>query len=349
MASQDLDLVVHLGDYIYESSWGQRHVRKHTGAVPTTLPEFRARYALYKRDADLRAAHAALPWLITWDDHEVANDYANDISPVTRDPVRFLALRAAAYKAWYEHMPVPAAFRPNGPDARIYGRWAFGDLAEILMLDARQYRSHHACLPGPSTSTLVDCPERAAPSRTMLGAAQEAWLADSVRQSRTHWSVVAQSTLMAEADRKPGAEHGYWMDGWDGYAASRTRVIDVLATHAQRNALVVGGDMHAFYATDLRRDFADAMSPVVATEFVGGAITSQGASPATIANLLAKNPQLRYGRADKRGYGLLTLERAQCTVEFRMVDDEKVPSSAVRTLARFAVESGRPGVQASAT
>jgi alkaline phosphatase D len=161
--------------------------------------------------------------------------------------------------------------------------------------------------------------------------------------------VVAQSTLMAEADRKPGAEHGYWMDGWDGYAASRTRVIDVLATHAQRNALVVGGDMHAFYATDLRRDFADAMSPVVATEFVGGAITSQGASPATIANLLAKNPQLRYGRADKRGYGLLTLERAQCTVEFRMVDDEKVPSSAVRTLARFAVESGRPGVQASAT
>jgi len=344
MTTQDLDAVVHLGDYIYESSWGQRHVRKHTGAVPTTLPEFRDRYALYKSDADLKAAHAALPWLVTWDDHEVANDYANDISPVTRDPAHFLAMRAAAYRAWYEHMPVPPAMRPRGPDARIYGRWNFGSLCELVLLDNRQYRSHHACLPGPSTSTMVDCPERLAPERSMLGMTQERFLAERMQRAPAQWSVVAQATLVAEVDRKPGAEHGYWMDGWDGYAASRARMIDALATHPSRNAIVVGGDVHAFYAADLRRDFSDRNAPPVATEFVGGAITSQGASPTTIANLLAKNPQLRFGRADKRGYGIVTLERAGSNIEFRIVDDEKVAGSPVRTMARFTVENGRPGV-----
>jgi alkaline phosphatase D len=345
MAAQDLDLAVHVGDYIYESSWGSHHVRRHTGGIPTTLPEFRARYALYKRDPDLRAAHAACPWLVAWDDHEVANDYTNDVSPRTRDPQAFLAIRAAAYQAWYEHMPVPASFRPRGPDARIYGQYRFGDLVDVTMLDGRQYRSQHACLPGTSTSPLVDCAERHSPSRTFLGSAQEQWFAERMRTSDALWSVVAQTTLVAEVDRKPGPEHGYWMDGWDGYTASRTKLVDALAAQRHRNAIVVGGDVHAFWASDLRRDFAERHAAAVATEFVGGAITSQGSSPATIAALLAKNPQLRYGRADRRGYGILTLERSGASVEFRAVDDEKDRQSAVRTLARFAIENGRPGVR----
>jgi alkaline phosphatase D len=345
MAKQELDVVVHLGDYIYESSWGQRLVRQHTGAIPTTLVEFRDRYALYKSDPDLRAAHAAFPWLVMWDDHEVANDYTNDVSPRTRDATQFLAIRAAAYQAWYEHMPVRASMRPKGPNATIYGRFAFGDLAEICLLDTRQYRSHHACLPGPSAATLVDCPERHLPARSLLGTTQEVWFAEQMRASAAQWSVVAQPTLVAEVDRKAGSEHGYWMDGWDGYTASRKRLLDALATQPNRNALVVGGDMHAFWATDLRRDPAARTDRIVATEFVGGAITSQGPRPESIANALAKNPHLRYGRSDKRGYGVMTLERKGCSVEFRAVDDEKDPSSAARTLARFAVENGRPGVQ----
>jgi len=344
MARRELDLIVHLGDYIYESSWGARHVRHHTGGIPTTLAEYRDRYALYKSDRDLQAAHAAAPWLVTWDDHEVANDYANDRSPVTQDPVQFLAMRAAAYRAWYEHMPVPASMRPKGPDATIYGRYQFGDLLDMLMLDGRQYRSHHACLTGTSASPLADCPDRGAPERSYLGAAQEQWFAGAMRNSRAQWSIVAQPTLMAEADRKPGTEHGYWMDGWDGYSASRRRTIEAMSAQPNRNALVLSGDVHAFWAADLRADFAEAKSPVVATEFVGGAITSQGASLASVANMLGKNPHLRFGRADKRGYALMTLERKRCDVEFRAVDDEKNAASAARTLANFSVEGGAPGV-----
>ncbi|MEO8134745.1 MAG: alkaline phosphatase D family protein [Betaproteobacteria bacterium] len=345
MASQKLDLVVHLGDYIYESSWGVNHVRHHTGAIPTTLPEYRERYALYKSDRDLQAAHAAFPWLVIWDDHEVANDYTNDRSPRTQDPAQFLAMRAAAYQAWYEHMPVPSSARPRGPNATIYGRYRFGDLLDVMLLDGRQYRSHHACLPGKSASPLADCPDRSAPLRSMLGQQQETWFAQQMRSAPAHWSVVAQTTLMAEADRKAGNEHGYWMDGWDGYTASRKRLLDALATQPNNNALVVSGDVHAFWAADLRQDFSAARSPVIATEFVGGAITSQGPSAANLGNALAKNPHLRYGRGDKRGYALMTLERKRCGVEFRAVDDEKDPASAVRTLARFGVDSGAPGVQ----
>jgi len=344
MAANELDLIVHLGDYIYESSWGVKHVRKHTGGIPTTLAEFRDRYALYKTDRDLQAAHAAAPWIVIWDDHEVANDYTDDRSPVMQDRTQFLAVRAAAYRAWYEHMPVPRTALPQGPDALIYGRHRFGDLLDIFALDGRQYRSHHACLPGTSANPLVDCPDRSAPERTYLGMKQERWLADEMRRSPARWSVIAQPTLMAEADRKVGPEHAYWMDGWDGYAAGRRRLLETLATQPNRNSLVVSGDVHAFYAADLRIDPAS-RDPAVATEFVGGAITSQGAAPATIANVLAKNPHLRFGRADKRGYAVMKMDTKRCDVEFRAVDNEKDATSATGTLAKFSVESGMPGVQ----
>lgn len=342
MAAQAPDLIVHLGDYIYESSWGKRRVRRHTGGVPTQLPEFRDRYALYKSDADLQAAHAACPWLVIWDDHEVANDYTNDVSPQNADSAQFLATRAAAYQAWYEHMPVPARMRPQGASATIYGRHRFGQMVDVFLLDGRQYRSHHACLKGRSASPLVDCPERLAPDRSYLGMPQEAWLANELAVPSTQWSVIAQPTLMAEADRQVGPEHGYWMDGWDGYAATRARLLDAVATHRPRNALVISGDVHAFWAADLRRE-ADAAA--MATEFVGGAITSQGPSTASVTHLLGKNPHLRYGRSDRRGYALMTLDAKGCIVEYRGVDDEKIPDSPVRQIARFAVENGRAGVQ----
>ncbi|UVH59019.1 alkaline phosphatase D family protein [Variovorax paradoxus] len=349
MAAQPLDFVVHLGDYIYESSRTSHQVRRHEGGIPTQLPQFRDRYALYKTDPQLQAAHAAFPWLVTWDDHEVANDYTNDVSPRTIDPAQFLAIRAAAYQAWYEHMPVPTSMRPRGADATIYGRHRFGRMLDVLLTDGRQYRSHHACLAGRSASPLADCPDRLAPERSFFGAAQEAWLARELAAPPARWTVLAQPTLLAEADRKRGPEHGYWMDGWDGYVAARARLLDGLAAHKSRggNALVVSGDVHAFWAADLRREAQQ--GPVVATEFVGGAITSEGPGAASVANMLAKNPHLRYGRADKRGYALMTLDARGCAVEFRAVDDEKAADSPVGPMACFSVERGAPGVHAEST
>jgi len=341
MATQPLDLVVHLGDYIYESSWGWHHVRRHTGGVPTRLGEFRDRYALYKSDANLQAAHAACPWLVTWDDHEVANDYTDDVSPVTPDAAQFLAIRAAAYQAWYEHMPVPASMRPRGPLLTLYDRYRFGDTLELLLLDGRQYRSHHACLNANGRGSAPDCPERVAPQRSFFGATQEAWLARQLAQPPARWTVLAQSTLMAQADRQSGPAQGFWMDGWDGYPAARERLLDALAADPRRNAVVISGDVHTFYAAELQR--ARDARPV-ATEFVGGSITSQGPGVQRVATILAENPHVRYGRAERNGYGLVTLD-ARCRVDFRAVDDPRDAASGVTRLARFAVEPGAPGVR----
>ncbi|MCC7276008.1 MAG: alkaline phosphatase D family protein [Alphaproteobacteria bacterium] len=346
MAAQDHDLVVHLGDYIYEMSWGRRHVRKHLGAIPTELWEFRDRYALYKSDADLQAAHHAFPWLAVWDDHEVANDYAGDHSPRTSDPGQFLRIRAAAYRAFWEHMPLPMAAAPRGPDMRIYDRYRFGDLVDMMLLDDRQYRAAHACGTGPvGAGPATDCPERIAPGRTMLGAAQEAWLDGALRQARGRWTVVAQQTLMAELDRRAGPERAYWLDGWDGYPAARGRLLSAIAAHRPSNPVVIGGDVHAFWVADLKRDFADPASPTIASELVGSSITSQGPSENAIRTGLAENPHIRYARGDKRGYVAMTLDAKACRAELMGVDDAFDAASAVRPIAAFTIEDGVPGAK----
>jgi alkaline phosphatase D len=346
MAGEDLDAVVHLGDYIYELSWGRELVRRHEVGRPTTLDEYRDRYALYKSDRDLQAAHAAHPWIVTWDDHEVDDDYTDDISPQQPDRSRFLAQRAAAYQAYWEHMPLPRAMRPEGTSLRLYDRLRFGDLAEFHVLDDRQYRSHHACRATLKRGKLLtDCAERLDPARSMLGSAQEAWLGDGLRRASARWNVIAQQTLMAELDRGEEGRHSWWADGWDGYAPARQRLLDQMAASPARDTLVIGGDVHSFWATDLRRDFSQARSPIVATEFVGGSITSQGPAEARLKALLAKNPQIGYARTGVNGYALVALEPRAANVSFRVVGTVKEPSSPIATLARFAVEAGRPGVQ----
>ena len=231
MAAEDVDLVVHVGDYIYESSWGRDHVRKHWAPEPKTLDGYRVRYAQTKTDPDLQRMHAAAPWLATWDDHEVENDYANDRSQTLAPD--FLARRAAAYRAYFEHLPLRALARPAGPDARIYGRWAFGDLAECFVLDDRQYRSHQSCpRPGRGGSNVVEnCAELFDPARTMLGAEQERWLARGLRDARGRWTVIAQQTLFARFDTRPGpGEHGRRIDAArPGRAHGRGRLAHLVA------------------------------------------------------------------------------------------------------------------------
>jgi alkaline phosphatase D len=344
LADEQLDAVLFLGDYIYEASWGRNLVRRHNGGRATMLDEYRERYAQYKSDPDLQRAHAAHPWIVTWDDHEVTGDYTNDIAELDPDPVRFLAQRAAAYQAFWESMPLSNTMRPNGPSLRLYDRYRFGDLAEISVLDDRQYRSHHACRATLGRGKpLENCGERLDTGRTMLGAEQEAWFAAGMRGASAHWNVLAQQTLMAEVDRGPGARHVYWADGWDGYPVARHRLLEAVAASPVRDTLVLGGDVHAFWAADLTADFAKAKAPVVATEFVGGSITSQGPSQERLSRYAAKNPHIRSALGEVNGYGVVALDAKKAAVSFRVLSDVRDPTASLSTIRKFAVERGRPG------
>lgn len=348
MVDDDLDLVVHLGDYIYESSWGRDHVRSHGAPEPHTLDDYRIRHALYRLDPDLQAAHAACPWLVTWDDHEVQNDYADDRSQWRHPPEWFLLRRAAAYRAYYEHMPLRRTMVPLGPHLRLFTRVGFGRLADIHVLDDRQYRSHQPCAPpGRGGSTVVeDCAARLDPGLTMLGDVQERWLEAGLERSRARYNVVAQQTLMAQLDRKPGPGQRFWTDGWDGYPAARRRLLEHLGRHQPGNPIVVGGDVHSFWVADLEPDFDDPRSPVVATEFVTTSITSQfWRSQLEMDVALAANPHIKFANGTRRGYLRLEITPGQCRADLRTVRTVAQPGAPAETLASFVVEDGRPGAR----
>ena len=351
MAAEELDLVIHLGDYIYESSWGRNHVRKHDTGLeePITLDEYRNRYALYKSDPDLRAAHAAFPWLVTWDDHEVDNDYAADRSQDRDLPAAFLRRRTAAYQAYYEHMPLPRRMQPAGPDMRIYTQTDFGALARFHVLDDRQYRSPQACpRPGRGGGNVVrtpDCPELFDPARTMLGAAQESWLDEGLARSSARWNVIAQQTLMTRIDRTPGPGQSFWTDAWDGYPAARARLLKSLAQPRAANPVVIGGDVHMHLVSDIKADYDDPKAPVLATEFTGTSITSQGMSPKVLETWRAENPHVHFGNSTLRGYTTIELAATRCIARLRTVRSVADRDSPVSTLATFVVEDGRRGAQ----
>jgi len=345
MLADDLDLIVHGGDYIYESSWSQA-VRKHGAPEPHTLDDYRIRHALYKTDPDLQAAHAACPWVVTWDDHEVQNDYANDRSERLDPAEWFLQRRAAAYRAYYEHMPLRRQMVPFGPHMRLFTRVAFGRLAQIHVLDGRQYRSHQPCAaPGRGGSNVVeDCPERLDPRLTILGDAQERWLEAGLDRSPARWNVIAQQTLMAQLDRKPGPGLQVWTDGWDGYPAARRRLLDYLGQRKPANPIVLGGDVHSFWVTDLKPDFDDPRSPVVATEFVATSITSSfPRRQEELELVLTDNPHVRLANGSRRGYLRVEITRERLRADLRALRSVARPGAEADTLATFVVEDGRPG------
>ncbi|HSW22722.1 MAG TPA: alkaline phosphatase D family protein, partial [Burkholderiaceae bacterium] len=259
VAGSDLDFVLFVGDYIYESMSRPEAVRHHDGGPVRTLEQYRARYAQYKSDPSLQAAHAAMPWLLVWDDHEVENDYAGLQGQGLQ--ADFGEQRAAAYRAYWEHMPFPKALRPRGADMRIYRRTDWGSLICIHALDDRQYRDAQACAKsgrgGSNTVPLHDCPELLDPKRTLLGAAQERWLAESW-DPRRRWNLLAQQTLMARFSRSEPAQPAYWTDGWDGYAPARKRLLQTVVDRRVPGVVVLGGDVHAHYVADLKVDFDDA-------------------------------------------------------------------------------------------
>ena len=348
-AAEPLDLVVFLGDYIYEYATAKNAVRAHTGGLVRSLSAYRDRYALYKSDPALQAAHAACPWLLVWDDHEVANDYAGLQGQGLESD--FAEQRAAAYQAYWEHMPLPKAARPVDGSLRMFQRLDWGRLARFHLLDDRQYRDPQACpRPGRGGSNTVkgaDCPDLADPRRTLLGAAQERWLAEGWDLARP-WNLLAQQTLVARCSWSDPAKGGtYWTDGWDGYAASRSRLLGTVAERRVPGVVVMGGDVHANYVADLRLDFDDPRSPVLATEFCGTSISSLGQPQERLDRARSFNPHLHWARSDQRGYVRLSVTPADLQAALRVVADAREVDSPVSTAARYSVDPKRPGAVAA--
>jgi alkaline phosphatase D len=350
MAEEDLDLVVHLGDYIYEygidSNGGFRNVpvSGHLRNETKTLGRYRLQYALYKSDPDLQRAHALFPWIVTWDDHEVENDYTDGIPQDPPGGKAFLDRRAAAYQAYYEHLPLRRSSMPKGPDMPIYRRLAYGDLAEFSVLDTRQYRSDHPCGDGehPRCAASFD------PAQTMTGPEQERWLLEGLDRSQVRWNVIAQQVLMAELDHKLGEGEVFWQDSWDGYPLARNRVLSHIASRQIPNPVVITGDWHSTFVSDLKLDFKDPNSATIATEFTGTSISSNGDQIVYgpyYGPMIPENPHIKFFDGDRRGYVRCSLDHEQWLTDLRMVTTVSRPDAPVYTLASFVVEDGVPGAQ----
>lgn len=349
LATRELDLVLFLGDYIYEYASLPTALRVHQGTTALTLDDYRARYAQYKGDPALQAAHAAAPWITIWDDHEIENDYADGVPQGGPDPL-FASRRKAATQAYWEHMPFPKALRPRGTALRMHDRYDWGRLARVHTLDDRQYRDVQACprprRSGSNTVPLKDCAALLDPRRSLLGRAQERWLAEGWDTERP-WNLLAQQTLMARLSWSDPADGGgtYWTDGWDGYAPARQRLLQGAAERKLPGLVVLGGDVHAHLVADLKADPDDAKAPVVATEFCGTSISSNGMAQSRLAAALPFNPHLRYGRSDQRGYMSFKLGARQLEASLHVVQDPRNASSEVGIASRFVVEAGAPGAK----
>ncbi|MFV2039029.1 MAG: alkaline phosphatase [Acidimicrobiales bacterium] len=362
LAAEQADLFVWLGDYIYEYGPGQfpvegptGDVRVHNSPEVTDLAAYRNRYALYKGDVDLQAHHAARPWIITWDDHEVDNDHAGDVSENDDDPEVFSERRAAAYQAWYEHLPVRLD-PPEGSSYRIHRNFNWGDLADVFVLDGRQYRDDQPTdgtfipLPGLEDESLplrTLSPTALDPEHTFLGREQETWLIDGVGASSAIWKVLAQQVMMHGLSVLPGQDPPLVAtDTWDGYYGNRKRILEAFAAAGVEDLVVLTGDFHAASVGDLKPDPFDSTSPVVGTEFMATSISSSFPEAAADAAplILAFNPHIRFFDP-RKGYTICSVRRDEWVAVYKALDDPTNPESAIATIATFTVASGTPGAQ----
>ncbi|MGW3242711.1 alkaline phosphatase D family protein [Streptomyces sp. NPDC001070] len=352
LANEDVDAVFHLGDYLYEYAVGATGgARAYTDRTlpawfdkeTVTLEDYRLRYALYKTDPDLQAAHAAFPWFVTWDDHETKNNYAGGGDGNGGPADEFLIRRAAAYRAYWENQPLRAPQLPQGPDMTLYRRFHYGRLAQFDILDTRQYRSDQAYgdgwqLPGPESED---------PARTITGAAQERWLLDGFRSSHATWNVVPQQVVLSRRKNTTAAVSPLSMDAWDGYPASRDRVLAGARAAGIENLLVLTGDVHVHCALDVKADWDDPTSRTIGTELVTSSISSGrdgSPRPANWGTLMAANPHLRFYDG-RRGYVTVRLDAEEARADFKTVDSVTAPGAALTTAASFVTEVGDPGLR----
>jgi alkaline phosphatase D len=328
-----LDFVLFNGDYIYEYAHrpvGTRgSVRAHEGGECITLADYRARYAQYRRDPDLAAAHAAHPFVVAFDDHEVENNWAGPHSekPAT-DPADFAARRAAAFQAWYEHMPLRPAQRPQGTALVAHRRLRLGAHGWMHVLDTRSHRDDQPC--GDRLQHI--CEARARTDAQMLGAAQEAWLLDGARAPG--WHILAQQVFFAPRVFIDGRVS---MDSWDGYPAARARLVNGLEAAGVRNPVVLTGDTHRAWAVDI---------PGAGAEFACTSIASDGDGREWDANapsILTINPHILMQHA-RRGWTRHTLTADGFSAEYWALSHVSRPGAEAAMVARFATRRDAPGV-----
>jgi alkaline phosphatase D len=343
-SSDDIHAVVHLGDYIYEGP--SQTFRKHEPLREIfSLEDYRVRHGQYKTDAHLQEAHAAHPWLVTWDDHEVKNNYADmDQDPDVALEV-FAARRAAAYRAYWEHMPLRRARKPDGAFFPLYRRFNWGDLVTFNVLDGRQYRSDQpaACTVAQRTPSGY-CASALEPGRTMLGGEQREWLLEELATTTARWNVLANQTAFSPFDTDTNATRRGFGEGdnWDGYVAERQLILDRLVEHRTPNPIVITGDSHNNWVRNVPPDAEHFDAPPVATEFMGTSISTGGDDTPFVRSGGAQNPHMLM-RNNNRGYVRCTLTPDAWTSEFRKVGTVLQPSSPCSSLATFAVENGSAG------
>ena len=349
MIAQDPELIVHLGDYVYEYAISRSPLRRHPVEEAYDLSDYRALHATYKLDPDLRAAHAYAPWVVTWDDHEVENNYADDRPEFGDDTESFLKRRTAAYRAYFEHLPLRLMAAPQGPRMRIHQRFRYGDLAEFSVLDLRQFRDPQACEPdGPPAGAVIDiasCDEVMAEDRSMMGRAQEFWFRIGFGRGGATWNVIAQGLMLAGLDQLPGPGRGVYNDNWGGYLANRQRIINLIKERGIENVVSLGGDIHGFWVSDITDAPFDPDSLKVGAEFVCTSITSPSYLYETFSALLPENPQVKLFEDRVRGYVMCDLNHERWRSTLRTVSSVLDPNPSFGTLATFEVENGRPGVQ----
>lgn len=368
IAQQELDAVLFVGDYIYEKSTAHWQHRRHLHPLPDTLAEYRAHHASYKLDADLRAAHAAHPWILNLDDHDVQNDYTGELPGVRGEPVQgFLARRARAYKAYFEHLPVSPRRAPRGPHFAIHQQLAWGRLADIWVLDTRQFRSPRAChdarrpdgrplltrQPGfdgpeglPHAPDWLYCDQVATRgAQTMLGSAQERWLAADLARSERRWKLLAQTTQISPSGVATPWGRVIYSDAWDGYPAARKRLLQAIAEPCVPGVVALGGDVHRSVAANLRLDPDDTASPIVASEFCCSSVTTRGLSEFQAMLVRRSNPDTLHLRSDERGYALLDIGPREMACTFRATASPVRADARLHTQARFVVDARRPGPQ----
>jgi len=340
-----LELIVHLGDYIYEYGPTDGRVRRYGSAEVRTVDQYRARYAQTKADPLLQAAHAAAPWVVTWDDHEVDNNYAASVGELGMESDEQMRIRrAAGYQAWWEHMPVRVPRVRSWGDLNITRRIEWGATASFHVLDTRQYRSDQACGDGNQN---VPCGDWNSSERTLLGTAQEQWLDAGLEASRARWQVLANQVRVAPFDERAGADVRVHMDAWSGYPAALDRLMTSVANRAPNRTVALTGDIHSSWVNELRTQFHRPEGKAIGAEFVGTSISSGGdgsdAFPNWNDNTRAENPQCIWHNG-RRGYVICDVGTDQWKASYRVVPVVSRPGGEVNTAAEFIVQNGRPGV-----
>lgn len=349
IAQADVDLVLFAGDYIYDTEMpGLSRVRQHPHVFPRherdyTLEDYRLHHASYKLDADLQASHAAHPWLLVWDDHEVMNDYTAEQSPEVPDKDTFLKIRAAAYRAYFEHLPISPRRMPVGAAMPLSDRWEWGQLAEFWAVDTRQHRDAAVCQTRSSLAggqALWRCAEAGAEARSMLGSKQENWLGDTLLASTRTWKFIAQSTQVSPGGLRTPLGRVYHADGWDAFPKARERLLEAIGQPRIQNVVFLGGDVHRHVAAQLRLNPLDRQTDVVATEIVTSSLSSRGLSEFLSGWMRMSNPDLLHLRSDQRGYVVLDVTPQQMVAEFRATPHPVMPQSQTQVQARFALDNG---------